>query len=607
MSTILKIGVAASLCAISYGLQAQKCKRVVTYHDALQKKPAIVAYVLADKPKVYHGIFQEYYSSGIQKTQGQYKIGEADGLWTQYYESGQIKTYGGYKEGKPFGAWTQYYESGRPLSQGVLNGNKKQGLWRFFFQNGNLRAVGVYRDNIQDSIWNYFFEDGKLKAQTTFEKGYGYYKEFFQTGKVRMEGKMKDGKSTGVWKYYFETGQLKAEGIEEEGVKNGYWKFFNDGGKIESEGGFKNGLQTGNWKYYHSNGSLSQEGEVSEGKKEGNWKLYHETGQFMGSSSFKEGKGEYIELYENGKVKVKGKIEDGNFVGEWLHYREDGSLEGRSVYDENGEGSYQGYYPDGTIRLKGKLKNGVKKGAWELYDNDGSLKAIMKSYQELEAVPNAKVEVPKDTIAKRQGFSSRVIIDKVDDSYLFYKPRADEIRGIALTINPFGLLANQVSAGLEYHIFNRLGFEFQYFYLRDPLFDNHSSMLTNKVYSNGFAIAVKQKLYLPDRGRGNRYFAQEIRQTRMEHITMGQNIGSTDPPIRVEANETRTEISGMLGIRVHHKMNEKAKLYADLHVGFGLGVRSDNGLAKINQFNSVPLRPLTFPLRAGFNFGILFH
>ncbi len=595
------------LCLIIQTGWAQKTKRIITYHDAAQKKPAVVANVLTDRPKVYHGEFKEYFSTGIQKTQGVYNNGAAEGLWIKFYESGQVKTSGSYHLGQPYGMWTQFYESGRPLSQGLLEGDKKQGLWRFYFQNGNLRAIGPYKNNVQDSIWNYYFEDGKTKAQTTFAEGRGFYKEFFQTGKVRMQGKMVDGKSSGKWEYFYETGILKAEGEENEGVKNGFWKFYNEAGGLESEGGYENGLQTGKWKYYHPNGSLSQEGEHVAGKKEGNWKLYHETGKFLGESAFKEGKGEYKELYENGKVKVIGNIEDGNFVGEWLHYREDGTLEGKSIYEENGEGSYQGFYPDGTLRIKGKLKNGVKKGTWELFDTDGSLKAIMKSYKDAEEIPEAKVSVPKDTIAKRQGYSSRVIIDKVDDSYLFYRPRPDELKGISITLSPFGILVNQASAGLEYHIFNRLGFEFQYFFLRDPILESHQNMLVNKVYSNGFAIAVKQKLYLPDRGRGNRYFAQEIRQTRLQHITMGQNIGSSDPPTRVEANETRTEVSGMVGMRVHYKVTEHSRIYADLHVGFGVGIRSDNGLAKINQFNSVPLRPLTFPLRAGFNFGIFLH
>jgi antitoxin component YwqK of YwqJK toxin-antitoxin module len=60
-----------------------------------------------------HGLYMNYYASGIVKDSGLYKDGLRDGLWVENFENGQLNTSGSYLRGQKNGGWKTYNKKGK--------------------------------------------------------------------------------------------------------------------------------------------------------------------------------------------------------------------------------------------------------------------------------------------------------------------------------------------------------------------------------------------------------------------------------------------------------------------------------------------------------------
>lgn len=579
-------------------------RRIFDYYDAGHRQVKQVTTVKTSKPKEPNGPYISFYQNGNVKSQGDYLAGKGHGYWTRYFENGHLQASGQFNQGVQTGYWMLFFENGCLREDGVYENGKKKGYWRSYYENGALKAEGKQIGTQQDSTWRFYHDNGRLKAICHYRLNNGFYREFYDNGKVRMQGKLKDGLSDSTWRYYYESGHLKAEGKEANGLKQGAWKFYYESGVVQSEGSFDKGVAVGVWRHYHINGNLASEGNNERGQKTGDWKFYTESGQFQGSAALVNGNGEYLEKYDNGKIKVKGQIRNGLYEGEWLYYFDDGTLEGRCLYDK-GHGDYTGYYRNGRIRLQGNLHNGQKEGAWLIYNTDGSLFGLYKSYSDAAEPLQRNVVVRPDTV-KIASNSDKPGIQLPKPKSRFFARRVNERQGLIVAISPLSLISNNLPISFEYYRQEKLGTELGYIIYRKPFFDSQSPMEINKEYQSGFGIYLRQKFYLPDRGRGSLYFGPGIRYLATDYAL--DAIFSEDSTRRVQkfrGTSTQLEFTGITGVRLHHQSGDY-DFVTDFFVGLGVGFREVDLPQRDLVFGSVDRRKVYIPFRLGVSIGMFF-
>ena len=594
-------------CTIYLRAQPSSLKRI-TYYDVKNQVIKEIYHIDAKNPHSKTGPYELFGTNGCVKTKGSYLQNKPNGIWERFYENGTIRSVLTYKNGELNGPGRAFFENGIHSQTGFYKANKEDSLWRFYFESGHIKSEGYYRNGKQDGLWRYFHEDSTLKAIAVLEDGKGHYKEYFANGMVRMEGVIQGGLSDSVWTYYHENGTVKAQGNEKGGERTGYWKFFYPNGEISSEGHFKENIKHGRWKYYHENGKLSSEGDLENESKDGVWKFFFPTGELMGQGNFVKGSGDYQEFYDNGKVKLKGKIVNNNYEGLWTFYFEDGGLEGECTY-ANGYGQYKGYYENGAIKMKGQMHNGQKVGSWDLIQRDGKLIGHYKTFYDLIQPKADGVRRPRnDSLVTKPRNFGRPDFMSVRRGSRHFTRRVNELRGFIVGGNPFALALSAFPFSIEYYYLDRLGFEVMFTMYRQPFFANHSEDIENKrVYTLGNSVDLRMKLYSADRGSGNLYVGQEIRCTNLNHTlyvlepTDTNNVGRT-----FEGEETKIELSLLLGQRFFRYYNKHKTITLDLYAGIGAGYRFSNIPDEMLIYKRLKTNKLTVPVRLGFNFGYLF-
>ncbi len=580
---------------------------VRTYYDDEKQYLKEILHVADSQSQVIIGDYVLYFlDSGVQ-VKGQYSEGLPTGIWEYYYENGNLKMKGALQDNTNFGKWEFYYENGKKSREGELYDGKREDQWIFYYENGLVKSQGVYKNSRSDGIWNYYYEDGELKGQAYYEIGTGTYKEFYHSGSLKVEGRNQNGKSDGLWKYYYETGELQSEGIFVEGVRMGEWKFYHKNESLAAVGNFTEGRKHGPWQYYYEDGSLSSEGFERNDQKDGFWKLYYDTGELKGEGNYKEGNGDYKEFHPSGRLKISGQLNGGLNHGRWLYYYEDGSLEGEADF-RLGEGPYTGYYPDGTLKSKGYIKEEKKIGEWKLYDKNGQLAGFYKPiYEEAPPVYKTSETIEEDL--------ERVKYDKPE--YLFIKrdiryftPTINEYKGGIVAFNPLLTLIGQFPFSLEHYTQERLGYELQFIWIRDPFFQSKSSININKNYERGFGIKFRQKFYHREGSLGMPYFAHELAYTRITHeANILDSAGVEMVNQKISANEKRFEYGITVGSRwVRNSGN--GGFTVDVFIGVGIGIRDYKRNYASNSdfdliFNDINQSKTSVPFIFGINFGFI--
>ena len=578
---------------------------ISTFYDDEKKYPKEILYLADSQSQVIQGPYTLYYLDGGIQAKGQFEEDQAVGHWEYFYENGNPKMAGNLKNNTNYGKWVFYYESGKKNREGELYDGLRQGEWTFYYENGQIKSVGRFVDSQIDGIWNYYYEDGKLKGQAYYVDGNGTYKEFYNSGSLKVEGKNHNGKSDGLWKYYYEQGQIQSEGLFVEGVKMGGWRFYHKNGVISAIGNFTAGKKRGPWKYYYEDGALSSEGVEKDDQKDGFWKLFYETGDLKGEGNFKEGTGDYKEYHSSGKLKISGRLSNGKNVGRWMYYYEDGSLEGEANFMQ-GDGKYTGYYPDGTLKTVGNIRGGKKVGEWRLYDERGQLAGFYKPiYEDVPPVFKTSESIGEDL--------DRVKYEKPEYRFRkrnsrYFTPVINEYQGRIFAINPLLIPIGRFPFSAEYYMQERLGYELQYIWLRDPFFKAKNSIDLNENYERGFTIKFRQKFYHPEGQLGMFYFAHQIAYTNINHGANVIDSTGTVPINRmIRAKESRFEYGVTIGNRwVRNSGDGGATI--DVYVGVGIGYRDFNKKYQPNPefdevFSDVEKSSPTIPFIFGINFG----
>lgn len=550
-----------------------------------------------------HGTYESFHTNGSLQTFGYYKEGVPDSTWVYYYFNGRKRAEGTFRNGDSDGRWSYYYENGSKKSEGILRKSIKHGTWTFYFENGKKKSSGTYISDKKSGIWNYFYEDEILKAQAYYENGTGIYKEFYPSGGVKMEGANKNEKSQGEWQYYFESGELQAKGSFESGLRIGEWVYYHKNGKKAAVGKFTEGKEDGVWKHFFEDGTVSAEGAMESGERDGFWKLYYPTGDLKGEGDYELGNGDYVEYYPSGKQKTSGRIRHGKKHGKWVFYSEEGLVDGEAEF-RNGEGTYTGFYPDGSVKMSGKMKDDKRVGEWQLYDQDGTLAGTYKPIYEDES-PIFKT---------RESIEDRDPVGSDKPEYLFkrrqlryFTPIINEYDGVILGINPFAISLGHFPIALEFYQQERLGYELQFTFHRDPFFEKDSDIPQNEVYQRGGTVEFKQKFYHQDRQYGMWYFGHQLGFSSIQHSvkvldqSFEQDLG--------QVSESRYYYGIILGTRWMQRFADSG-FTVDLYVGVGAGVRDFDKNYEPNttfddEFSDVLKSKGYFPVLIGMNFGIV--
>ncbi len=596
-------------------------KEILKYYDNEKTLLKERYFIKSGKKPLIHGLYESFFSDGSIQTRGYYKNNVPDSLWMYFYEKGGIKMSGNLREGKNFGLWQFFFENGNLNMKGNIFGDRKNGDWIFYYENKQLKAEGAYKDNLKTGPWIYYNEDGSIKARAIYKEDVGIYNEYYNSGKLKATGLNAFGKSDSTWIYYYENAAKKAVGNYENGLKTGKWVFYHENGNMASEGEYVEGKKDGKWIYYHENGEMSSEGALQKGKKEGYWKIFNTSGRFMADGVFVKGEGEYHEYYESGKLKIDGFVKDGKNVGQWYYYYEDGSLEGECFF-KDGEGEYIGYYQDGKPYMKGTIRNGKNTGLWEFYKPDGEIAGYYRplydgdqpSYKLAEKTASQQGEgVSRDYLKPDYKYKKRKI--------RYFEPQINEFQGKIISTNPLGAFVGKVPLSFEYYFQERLGYEMQIQYLRNPFFKKDENVALNDTYSRGFDASIRQKFYSEEKKLGMFYFAHEIRFTSLIHksnVIDSLSIPDSNLNLEIDANENRFEYGILFGNRwmkynreKYIKDSKKGGITIDFNLGVGIGYRSFNKnfpetLVYDQIFNDLNQRKFSITPRVGIYIGYIF-
>jgi antitoxin component YwqK of YwqJK toxin-antitoxin module len=580
---------------------------VSTYYDPdLKKKKE--QYFVKEGTQMLEGPYTSYYIDGQVKQQGSYLSNDPIGTWEYYYENGNIKMTGEIRDNQNYGHWQYFYENGSSSMEGTLYQGRKEGLWQYYYENGHLKTRGEYQNGQPTGIWNWFYESGQLKSQVYYQDNRGEFKEFYNSGKLKSSGLKVNDRNEGAWEYYYENGTVQGRGGYVNGIKEGLWEFYHPNGVLSARGTYKDGLSEGEWAYYDQDGDMSSQGTERAGRKDGYWHLYYGDGSIKGRGLFKHGEGFYKEYYENGALKISGLVKNGINEGKWLYYYEDGIMEGESWF-VNGKGEYNGYYKDGALKMEGILEDGVKTGIWTLYNNDGSLAGYYKTYYE-DNKPVFRV-IEEEPVAVD---TTRMVYEKPE--YLFkkrkiryFRPQVNEFRGIIVGFNPVSMAFGSIPFTVEYYLQERLGYELQYSIIRQPFFTSDGNVKINDVYDRGYSLALRQKLYHPDRRLGMFYFGHELRFSTIDHFSnvvdsLNQVNGSV-----IGASEKKFEYSLLAGYRFVKDAGGTG-VTIDAFIGVGLGYRDfDRDYPALEEFEEIyddlDTDKLSIPFRFGVNIGFM--
>jgi len=122
--------------------------------------------------------------------------------------------YNQYQDNQRHGIWQEYYKSGVLKSEGNYLKGVKDGICREWWKNGNLWTEGVYKDDISNGWMKWYNEEGILVAEGNMinDKRDGKWRICdFELVKNCIEANFNEGKKTGIWKILHGNGNVWKE------------------------------------------------------------------------------------------------------------------------------------------------------------------------------------------------------------------------------------------------------------------------------------------------------------------------------------------------------------------------------------------------------------
>ncbi|MBX2963345.1 MAG: hypothetical protein KF687_12590 [Cyclobacteriaceae bacterium] len=579
---------------LSVKISAQVFTRY-SYHDPEKNYIKEVFQVKDTIKNFLNGRYVSYYLNGNIESKGFFTNNETTGIWEFFYESGNLKMRGALRQNANYGLWEYFYESGQKSMEGTINGKNREGEWKIYYENGQVKEVGSYVTNRRTGLWTSFFEDGLKKGEIEYTDDFGRYTEYFHSGMIAAEGPKSGTRQVGHWRFYDEvSGTLWMEGDYENGKRTGEWITYFPSGNIAAHGKYENDHPVGKWEYFFEDGTMSSSGEYLEGYKQGYWSSFTPTGKLLSEANYDQGTGGYKEYYPSGKLKISGKVVEGFRQGPWVFYYEDGKKEGDCEFDR-GKGTYYGYYRDGALQTRGEIDGDKKVGTWELYERDGTLSGYYRPYYQ----PSTAKDIQELTARKESATRSS------SKSFGYFTARANEYKGVIVEGNPVLMFAGRFPMAVEFYSQERLGHSFEFIGIREPFFEADDQVVPGKLFTRGYSIAIKQKLYNPTKA-GMWYLGHQLRFSNIGHFTNVMYNSNPETIITFTAPDQRIEYGVLLGYRIIQRNNVSGftiDLYGSANVGYR-NVTVDP--ASANYFQEVNQSHLITGFTFGLNIGNVF-
>jgi antitoxin component YwqK of YwqJK toxin-antitoxin module len=391
-------------------------------YDSLENKMKSFTY----HANVKDGEYAVYFKSGKLKEQGKYENNALSGILKEFDENdGRIITKTTYKNGliynqeflnrydaygRKVGFWQDLYSFGEIKEEGNYVNGLKQGLFKYYNKQGVFEKYLYYEMGqlVQNEEQTKFIEvkkeydeKGRIKQIGSFRGAvkHGHFQSLDSTGNIILtriflndqpiaEGKFDSlGREVGEWKYFYQNGLVRSIGNFKQGKKQGLWTFLSETGKTEQQGKYDNGLLSGTWKWYYASGNLLREENYRKGKLSGSYMEWADDS--IGTILMQ---GEYLEGLRQGawKLFVNGLMQEGNYV--------DGERDGTWVYKKGNillftgdfqmgvaVGKHEYFHENGKLESKGEFEGGEKSGDWKHYDEFGNIIQVL-TYKQGELV-----------------------------------------------------------------------------------------------------------------------------------------------------------------------------------------------------------------------------
>lgn len=139
-----------------------------------------------------------------QEIRGEIRNNVLNGLVTVKNGDNEVVLTVSFIDGKPDGVFQEFYSEGKIKVNGQFTDGVREGEWTCFFQNGNKLSVRNYDNGFLAGSQNVFYNSGQLRITYAFEEGRlsGNYVSYHQDGIVKESGQIANGLLVGEWSYH---------------------------------------------------------------------------------------------------------------------------------------------------------------------------------------------------------------------------------------------------------------------------------------------------------------------------------------------------------------------------------------------------------------------
>ena len=290
------------------------------------------------------GLYLEWYSNGLQKTQAHLLSGQADideksfiswsfdGDCNTFDEQGNITALYHYDGGVLQGNSETFYPDGQKRSTTSYKNGLKDGIEMFYAKDGSLIQTVTYAEDLRNGtatgysplksiLWNeeyrgdylhqaeYFSSNNTLLSSVIEGNG---TRCVYDEGVVIGKEEIKNGQPDGCTELYDEEGCIERKYEVHDGVKNGIETRYYAGTSIPRISiQWRNGVVHGTVKTWYDTGVLESQREISQNLKNGVSMGWYKDGSIMLVEEYVSDKltrGQYMKKGENDPI---SRIEDG--------------------------------------------------------------------------------------------------------------------------------------------------------------------------------------------------------------------------------------------------------------------------------------------------------
>ncbi|MBM3191674.1 MAG: hypothetical protein FJZ63_03330 [Chlamydiae bacterium] len=315
-----------------------------------------------------HGVYQEWYPSGILKVKAHVIEGRGDvaadcmSTWVfdkesfVYDEKGRLMAKFSYDKGELSGKALYYHSNGTlckmtPYVKNVIHGDEifydeqEEKIGKFSYSHGVRHGRSLYQGSKECPKFVEEYTDGKLwsavyynfqgRVMSKVAQGEGL-QTLYDKGKLAFQYAIKEGKREGKVYVYSSSEMLESEYSTKEGVKHGEeWVYYSktlEEHKPKLYLNWYEGQLQGRVKSWYPNGALESEREMYHNKKNGPALAWYKNGDLMLTEEYendllikglyrKKGEKSVVSTIENGEGMATLYDNEGHFLKKVVYHK----------------------------------------------------------------------------------------------------------------------------------------------------------------------------------------------------------------------------------------------------------------------------------------------